>query len=66
MLCGYEGTWEPPPFWSTVAWKAQGGYAGQRKDKSNRNAERERLWFSPHCLRPDDLQGQRSLPGLGG
>lgn len=62
VLCGYEGTWEPPTGWSTVAWKAQGGYAGQRKNGApNKNAERERLWFSPACLPVEPVQ--RSLFG---
>lgn len=35
---------------SVVAWKAHGGYGGQRKHSVNDNRERERIWFSPHCL----------------
>jgi hypothetical protein len=39
-----------------VAWKSNGGYGGQRKDGSNDNAGKERIWFSPHCLNPlDDI-----------
>jgi site-specific DNA-adenine methylase len=53
-LCGYEGEHKMPDDWETVAWKAAGGYGGQRKDGSNENAERERLWFSPHCLKPSE------------
>ena len=48
-LCGYEGEHEMPG-WECVAWKAQGGMGNQRADKSNGNAGRERIWFSPHCL----------------
>jgi site-specific DNA-adenine methylase len=48
-LCGYEGEHEMPG-WECVAWKAQGGMGSQRADKSNGNAGRERIWFSPHCL----------------
>lgn len=51
VLCGYEGEHELPPDWEVVSWKATGGYGCQRKDGSNKNQERERLWFSPHCLR---------------
>lgn len=51
-LCGYEGTWSPPPGWEEVRWSAKGGYGGQRKDGVNENSHRERLWFSPHCLKP--------------
>jgi len=50
-LCGYEGTWDPPATWSTVAWKARGGYGNQSGGKAgNTNAKRERIWFSPACL----------------
>jgi hypothetical protein len=49
-LCGYESTWAPPAGWSTVPWKAKGGYGSQRKDGANENSKRERLWFSPACL----------------
>ena len=48
-LCGYEGEHEMPG-WSVYRWKAQGGYANQG-DGDNDNAERETIWFSPHCLR---------------
>ena len=27
--------------------KAHGGYANRRKDGTNQNAHRERIWFSP-------------------
>ena len=55
-LCGYEGTWSPPAGWSTIAWKAKGGYGGQRGEgkAKNENAGRERIWCSPGCLRADD------------
>jgi hypothetical protein len=33
-----------------IAWRAQGGYGSQRQDRSNKNAELERVWLSPHCL----------------
>ncbi len=50
-LCGYEGEHEMPDTWERVAWKSQGGYAGQGADEL-KNAQRERIWFSPHCRRP--------------
>lgn len=49
-LCGYEGEHEMPASWECVAWKAAGGYANRNPD--NQNAHRERIWFSPHCLKP--------------
>jgi len=58
-LCGYEGDYDLPG-WEVVAWKAKGGYANQG-DGSNENAKKERIWFSPHCLRPGVHFGQRSL-----
>ena len=49
-LCGYEGEHDhlEGAGWSVVAWKAHGGYA--RRSLLNDNANRERVWFSPHCL----------------
>lgn len=50
-LCGYEHPQAVfPPDWECVAWKASGGYGRSARGKAN--AERERIWFSPHCLRP--------------
>ena len=46
-LCGYDGEHEMPG-WDCVAWKALGGYGSQ--GENNENANRERIWFSPHCL----------------
>lgn len=62
-LCGYAGTWTPPAGWEEIAWKAKGGYGGQRKQGTpNDNAARERIWFSPGCLKPGETTtGQRSL-----
>jgi hypothetical protein len=53
-LCGYEGEHEMPDSWSVVAWKANGGFANQKRDdtQGRANAHRERIWFSPHCLVP--------------
>lgn len=39
--------------WEVVAWRAQGGY-GNRKGE-NKNAGRERIWFSPACVKPSTL-----------
>jgi hypothetical protein len=48
-LCGYEGEHEMPADWECVAWKAAGGYGNQ---SGNENNKRERIWFSPACLKP--------------
>lgn len=50
-LCGYDGEHEMPSSWECVAWKNQGGYGSQGNAKGRENAARERIWFSPHCLR---------------
>lgn len=63
-LCYYEGTKVAgvdvsehlrAVGWDVVPWKAGGGYGGQ--SGTNQNASRERIAFSPHCLKAR----QRSL-----
>lgn len=49
-LCGYEGEHEMPSDWVTVRWKAAGGYGSQGTGRGRENADREVIWFSPHCL----------------
>jgi len=49
-LCGYEGDYDMPGTWEKIAWKTGGGY-GNRNAK-NDNAGKERIWFSPNCLKP--------------
>ncbi len=49
-LCGYEGDHAMPETWRVHAWKAHGGFSGQRSGDPNGNPHRERIWFSPHCL----------------
>ena len=51
-LAGYEGEHRMPKRWAVVPWKAKGGYASQSLKHDNLNAARERLWFSPHCVKP--------------
>jgi hypothetical protein len=52
-LCGYDGEHNAleDAGWSVLAWKASGGYANQ-SDGDNANARRERVWFSPNCIKP--------------
>lgn len=51
VLCGLEGEHDMPG-WTEVAWKTGGGYGNQTEDgRGRKNAERERLWLSPHCLK---------------
>ncbi len=53
-LCGYSGTL---PFsladigWEEYAWRSDGGRVTPG-GKSDLNRDRERIWFSPHCLKP--------------
>lgn len=50
-LCGYDGEHAMPDSWECLAWKARGGYGSQGDGRGRSNAGRERIWFSPHCLR---------------
>jgi hypothetical protein len=50
-LCGYEGEYEMPGTWECFAWEAPGGYGSMGNGRGRENAKRERVWFSPHCLR---------------
>lgn len=53
-LCGYEhAETEMPETWECVAWKAAGGYGRSKQGRAN--ARRERIWFSPGCLRGAEL-----------
>ncbi len=51
-LAGYEGEHVMPESWECVRWKPRKGY--QTRDEAIEDRGRERLWFSPHCLRPQD------------
>lgn len=54
-LCGYEGEHGMPDTWECVPWKARGGYGSQSADGRGReNCARERIWFSPACLKAHD------------
>lgn len=52
-LCGYDDEHGPhmPASWEVVAWKAHGGYS--RSERGVANRERERIWFSPACLKAE-------------
>jgi site-specific DNA-adenine methylase len=58
-LCGYSSEHDKLEDlgWERFEWKANGGYGNQGKSskaKGRKNATREVIWFSPHCLKPDD------------
>jgi site-specific DNA-adenine methylase len=48
-LCGYEGEPEMES-WECLEWQAYGGMA--KTERGHENKHRERIWFSPHCLKP--------------
>jgi site-specific DNA-adenine methylase len=53
-LCGYEGEHDMPPSWECVSWKTKGGYALISDNSQGLlNMYRERIWFSPACLKAD-------------
>lgn len=54
-LCGYDGEHVLPDTWECVEWKARGGYGSQGETTGRDNAGRERIWFSPHCLKQRGL-----------
>jgi DNA adenine methylase len=55
-LCGYEGEHEAleGAGWECVPWKARGGYANLGNGRGRVNAGRERIWFSPHCVKQEE------------
>jgi hypothetical protein len=42
--------------WRVYDWKANGGYGAGRGKRGNINRYRERLWLSPACLDPTQMQ----------
>jgi hypothetical protein len=56
-ICGYDtdGYAELEALgWEVVAWRSSGGYSNQSKRK-NINRDRERIWFSPSCIKPTSV-----------
>lgn len=53
-LCGYEGEHAMPDSWECLEWKARGGYGSQGEGAGRSNSGRERIWFSPHCQKPQE------------
>jgi hypothetical protein len=55
-LCGYESEHNMPDSWECLEWKGTGGMSNMAKKKTRAkdNAIRERIWFSPHCLKAKD------------
>lgn len=54
--CGYEDA-VMPDGWTCFSWQANGGMGNQRKgEEKNENKKREKIWFSPHCVKKEELQ----------
>ncbi len=49
-LCGYEGEHLMPESWLEVPWTARASYKSSNGDKTG-NRHRERIWFSPSCVK---------------
>jgi hypothetical protein len=60
-LCGYDGEHAMPASWECVSWKAAGGYRNLGHNQGRVNAHRERIWFSPACLRDTDTNQGKLL-----
>lgn len=58
-LCGYEGEHNEleDHGWTKQGWKTSGGMArlGNGDTRGVENADKERVWFSPHCIAPDEV-----------
>jgi hypothetical protein len=64
-LCGYEtDTYTMPPTWEKVCWTTNGGYGNQGQARGRANSDREVLWFSPSCLKPEEAPGAQQCLGL--
>jgi len=52
IVAGYDGEHGDltTAGWRVAAWEANGGYGNQGNGAGRQNANKERLWFSPHCL----------------
>jgi len=60
-LCGYEGN-EMPSSWTEITWKTGGGLGKIGKvGRGIENRSRERIWLSPHCYDPEDLNNNTFL-----
>lgn len=57
-LCGYDIEHKELEDlgWDKLNWSTQGGYGNHNKNNSGgkTNKHREVIWFSPHCLKPQD------------
>jgi site-specific DNA-adenine methylase len=58
-LCGYDTEHQELEAlgWDVVEWKARGGMGNRSQGRGRANAKRERVWFSPACVRPSEDGG---------
>jgi hypothetical protein len=49
VLCGYDGTFDPPPGWRVAPWW-NGSNVGRGSAKALKGRHKERMWLSPHCF----------------
>ncbi len=52
-LCGYESEHSMPDSWTCIEGKATNGGYGSQAAANKMNHRKERIWFSPHCLDPE-------------
>ena len=62
-LCGYEGEYDLPG-WTVIAGRATTG-GGYGNAAQNTNHHRERIWFSPHCIRDPRFLSVPATPRTG-
>lgn len=51
VVCGYDGDYNFPDNWETYQWQSNGGLANLGTSRGKSNSNRERIYFSPHCLK---------------
>lgn len=62
-VCGYEGEHDFPDCWEVFKWRSH-GFISKHGGQGRINRERERIWFSPGCLRPDGATVTQLTLGL--
>lgn len=62
-LCGLEGEYPEVEAagWTVESWKSNGGYGNRKGGAENENAARERVWYSPACLDPEESPERAGL-----
>lgn len=52
-VCGYDASgYTFPSSWERLSWSTNGGMGNQSQGRGRDNADREVIWFSPHCIKP--------------